>query len=448
MENHNIDFENMGIYDLRNYARSIGVVSPTKFRRDELIQKITAIIMGQQPEKKKTNKGRPPKHKLTAESKLDFILPNNMFDNNDPKYKSFVSQYNTTQLTADMLRDNAKTCTTNILFDGIYKPYDVNFGFALQKGYLSNYYKENVVVLKEMAQQYKLEEGDHITGSCCYLQNKNLMLATEVLKINGEPAEDERQLADLSKIEQPNKKIILDNNNLIDYTIIDKICPMAKGTRVLIDFEDKDQVKTTVAEILNRLTENNGVYSFLFSIDDLPEDVYGLAQLCPYVQLVNLKFNMDRTNFADMASLKIKHIQRLVQQGNDVAIVCYNVKNYQNNLATNAVINNGLNQQSALEYAKNQIKDMFCLARNLQQGSLTTIFINDSTQSLVDVCNTYVYFNAENFPQTDIKVDVKKSFTRNMQNFATATDIEDLKQFKTGLNNQNILQKLEVLFKE
>ena len=146
MINQELDFENMGIYDLRNYARSIGVISPTKFKRDELIQKITAVIMGEEPEKKKTNKGRPPKHKTNELSMLDYVLPNNLFNNDNPKYKAYQNYSNVSINSEYMICENNSTATTNILYDGYYKPFNINFGFVLKKGYLSDYYKENIII--------------------------------------------------------------------------------------------------------------------------------------------------------------------------------------------------------------------------------------------------------------------------------------------------------------
>ena len=51
------DYEKMGIYDLRNYARLIGVKAPTTLTRDVLIEKIDEIIEGKAPKQNITKKG-------------------------------------------------------------------------------------------------------------------------------------------------------------------------------------------------------------------------------------------------------------------------------------------------------------------------------------------------------------------------------------------------------
>lgn len=446
MQNQKLDFENMGIYDLRNYARSIGVLSPTKLRRDELIAKITAIIMGEEPEKKKTNKGRPPKHKVDLNTKLDYILPNNLFDNTNLQYQQYVNQINKT-VKENCFCENNKVATSAILFEGYYKPFDANYGFVLQKGYLSKYYKENVIILNELATEYNLQEGDFVTGGSMYLKDKNLMLATSVNFINNLSVNDIIQNTEI-KYEAPTKKINLDTDTLIDYTIVDKLCPMVKGTRILLEFEDKDSIKNNIIAISKSLIEQNNTNVFLFTIDDLPEDIFDILHQCPEINLVNYGLDMDRQNYVEAANLKIKHILRLVNAGQDVALICYNTNNYKNNLANYAVINENINIDASMLYAQNKIKDMFCLAQSTTNGSLTTIFVNDKASNLLDICNTYIYFKSDKLPETDITVDILSSYTRNIKNVLSDSQYIKYKQFKTDLTYQNLLQKLELLFED
>ena len=54
------NFHQLGVYDLRNYARSVGVASPTSKRKDILILEINQILNGER-EIKRSNKGRKTK---------------------------------------------------------------------------------------------------------------------------------------------------------------------------------------------------------------------------------------------------------------------------------------------------------------------------------------------------------------------------------------------------
>ena len=54
--------KSLGVYELRELARRLGVSSPTTKKRKQLEQEILKISKGEQiAEGKKTNKGRPPK---------------------------------------------------------------------------------------------------------------------------------------------------------------------------------------------------------------------------------------------------------------------------------------------------------------------------------------------------------------------------------------------------
>lgn len=60
-----MDYSQLTIYELRNYARQVGVASPTKLKRNQLISQIEDLRLGLKvPEKKKTKRGRPVKNKL------------------------------------------------------------------------------------------------------------------------------------------------------------------------------------------------------------------------------------------------------------------------------------------------------------------------------------------------------------------------------------------------
>ena len=55
-----ITMRNMGIFDLRNLARDVGVLSPTTCKKEELIEKILQILSGEkEPQVPKNRQGRP-----------------------------------------------------------------------------------------------------------------------------------------------------------------------------------------------------------------------------------------------------------------------------------------------------------------------------------------------------------------------------------------------------
>lgn len=445
---NDLDFENMGIYDLRNYARNIGVLSPTKLKRDELIEKITAIINGETPEQKKTNKGRPPKHKQTDESRLDFLLPKNIFSNDNIMYKNYENTGHKFSGFNNVLCENTKFATSNILCDGYFYPVDENYGFILKKGYLSNYYKENSIILSDLSQKYNLKLGDYVVGACKYVESKNVMLVTDISKINGSAHFDGTR-CDITqtKAHYPNQKIALSaNNSLIDFDIIDKICPIAKGSRVVINFENKENEKEYIIKFLNSISISNGIKTILFTIDELPEEVCHIIDNCSEIEVVQNYFGMTREQYLEMAKMKIANCCRLLEMGEDVAIVCYSSEQIKKSIEGDALINKQLTEIGAKNYAISKIKEMFCLARSIDKGSLTTILLDEKSEEINNVSSVSIYVNQNTYDQTDIKVDLFKSKTKNVENIISKNEQEKLSEFRKNLTQNNVLNCLNKLF--
>ena len=69
----------MSIYELRNVARQVGVLSPTTLKKEELISKVNAILSGEiKPEIPKSRQGRPPKN-LHVNVKKDSGVKSDVF---------------------------------------------------------------------------------------------------------------------------------------------------------------------------------------------------------------------------------------------------------------------------------------------------------------------------------------------------------------------------------
>lgn len=84
----NVDL--MGIHELRDFARKVGVSGPTQFRKEDLFKEVNNIVIGKtDPNKNRPKKGRPAKPSLDTSALMDLILPRTSalrgFDDN-PEY--------------------------------------------------------------------------------------------------------------------------------------------------------------------------------------------------------------------------------------------------------------------------------------------------------------------------------------------------------------------------
>lgn len=74
-------YEELGIFELRQLGRELGVYSPTLLKKSELIKQIKLIKSGKLAPFKKTSKqGRPPKEFKTKEIVLNFSKKENIED--------------------------------------------------------------------------------------------------------------------------------------------------------------------------------------------------------------------------------------------------------------------------------------------------------------------------------------------------------------------------------
>lgn len=70
------DFEQMGIYQLRNLARQMGVEKPTSKRKSQLIKEICLIKCKKIMPKKQSKVGRPPLHPFENIVSENYIINN------------------------------------------------------------------------------------------------------------------------------------------------------------------------------------------------------------------------------------------------------------------------------------------------------------------------------------------------------------------------------------
>ena len=61
--------EKIGVYDLRNIAREVGVKAPTALRKNELIEEILQIESGKKPPHELSKRGRPSKNSFCSSIK-------------------------------------------------------------------------------------------------------------------------------------------------------------------------------------------------------------------------------------------------------------------------------------------------------------------------------------------------------------------------------------------
>lgn len=184
------------IFDLRNIARELGVLSPTTYKKDELIAKILNIVEGNDnPKVPKDRKGRPPKSFLRE----DFAM-SDIFDgafNIDYQYAFNAEEENVANtkassewiLSSPTEKDNFFDTTSN--YGGVEYADGEGFLCCLNDNYYI--FEKNKIaslntlisVAKEMVVNCFLNEGDFI---CCHYKqflSNGFKVAEKILSVNG-----------------------------------------------------------------------------------------------------------------------------------------------------------------------------------------------------------------------------------------------------------------------
>ena len=353
-----IKLRDMGIFDLRNLARDVGVLSPTTQKKEELISKIVQILNGEtSPQVPKSRQGRPPKG----------------HENVRVNYK----------LDIDSLDDEMA------LFDsysrGDYR-YDEKFDFKNGSGYLkkikNNYFlfgigrafaiKNAILVPFEIVEKYHLKEGDFV--KCVYKNsiNYNTKIVTKINNLN-----------------QLERKVNFEDLNLNFNKSNDKVCDFIDnvylGDRVVLNVSNL----INYANFLDSLSsdcEKKGTTLINLCLDSLPElDVNRQDYFCTLMG-DNAKVNMLTCELA------IARVMRMVESGAKV-VLCINeimkIAKYQN-FFCNAELN------AIKDFTLNTISRLYKLAGIYSNGASVTV-IGFLKQGRNIEFNDYIVNELENF---------------------------------------------------
>ena len=173
--------QKLGIYELRNLARQIGVYSPTRFKKEDLIEKIMAIVQGvDAPYKRKTNQGRPAKQMAGFDDILNIFVPPidektlyaKPFKNESLLSGSFMQEMN--------ISENTESFSG---FVRIIKDYAV----ALKNGFFEGNDK-TFYITTQVLKSNNLKNGDFVKGRYYLIDDDKPKVVKQIDFINGQVA--------------------------------------------------------------------------------------------------------------------------------------------------------------------------------------------------------------------------------------------------------------------
>lgn len=386
----------MKLTELREEAKELGIKSVTKFKKQELIEKISEIAEksekiftsaeddGSKAESFKTAKSEnrqssiqssnngadlrqsdSQKYKSADTNKSRQNEKNKKY--NDNNYQSETRGTDTIQYSDPVRKTNLMSGVLEIMADG--------YGFLRSNNYQSG--ENDVYVSQNLIRRFNLKTGDFIIGnSRMQHEGERYQALLYVQKVNGDPIDvaiHRKSFDDLTPI-YPRERLRLEVGG-VDYAmrLIDLVAPVGKGQRGIIVAPPKAGKTTLLKSLANSITKNNPDVSLIvLLIDERPEEVTDMQRSIKG-DVIFSTFDEEPQNHAKVAEIVLERAKRLVEHKKDVVILLDSLTRLSR--AYNLVISpTGRTLSGGLDPgALYRPKRFFGAARNIEEGGSLTI---------------------------------------------------------------------------
>lgn len=378
--------------ELRNLAKTLGIIGISKYKKDELILEIL------EKTKNEMQNDREESEEVETENRKENIP---------------------------------------IKVLGILDLHSDGYGFLRSNGYNSG--EEDIYVPPAQVKRFRLKTGDMIEGLSREKRDKEkfkpLIYVNSVNGLGLEKIRGRRNFEDLTPI-YPIEKIVLEyDGSNISSRIIDLICPLGKGQRGLIVSPPKAGKTTLLKSIAQSVSKKYPeIEVIVLLIDERPEEVTDMKRSVKG-EVIASTFDELPQNHIRVAEIVLERAKRLVETGKDVVLLmdsitrlsrAYNITSP----SSGKTLSGGLDP-----LALNRPKRFFGAARKIEEGGSLTILAT----ALVDTGSRMDDVIFEEFKGTgnmEVNLDRKLSELR----IFPAIDI-----YKSGTRREELLQSKEEL---
>ena len=399
------------IFEIRALAKELGVSSPAKKNKPELMELILKISSGSMQPPVPPRRGRPRKGSGTSAStdgkdnsneNLSTLQPpeevasdaqNKQAESTqsyDNRQRSFIPHFVRNSDSVNRRNDDGADRQKGSRFRETVLRESDDDEFQEREGYLEinpdNYgflrvrYGEfndkDAYVRSSTIKQYGLRRGDYVKGMCKKIQENRPIALFTVTEINGTPYEQvgkRPNFDDLVPI-YPNERLRLEHSSREYATrCIDLVSPIGKGQRGIIVSPPKAGKTTLLKMIASSIAENYPEVELkVLLIDERPEEVTDMQRSIKG-EVVYSTFDELPDNHTKTAEMLLDKAKRLVETGKDVVILLDSLTRLARayNLTippTGRTLSGGIDPG-----ALHSPKRFFGSARNIENGGSLTI---------------------------------------------------------------------------
>ncbi len=354
-----MNYNEKTILEIREIAKEKGIKGVTKYKKDELIEKI--MELEENSINDESEKDNEPPRKTKTESRGD----------ND---KNESSDDDTVALNKSYLEE----LDSGIITEGILEVLPDGYGFLRRQNYLPG--ADDIYISPSQIKRFNLKTGDCVKGNIRIpKENEKFRALLYVQTVNGDRPfnlSKRPNFEDLTPI-YPDEKLQLETfKNNIPTRIIDIIAPIGKGQRGMIVAPPKTGKTVLLKNIANAVTKNHpDTHLIVLLIDERPEEVTDMQRSIEgkNVDVVYSTFDEEPEHHKRVAEMVLERAKRLVEQGKDLVILLDSITRLAR--AYNLIIPpSGRTLSGGLDPASLYMpKKFFGAARNIEEGGSLTI---------------------------------------------------------------------------
>lgn len=345
MTEHDLSEKKIG--ELREIAKSQGISSPYKYKKDELIDVILQNFASKEKEEEK---------KSSNEDRIEII---------DIETENLPEKVSEELENMDVINSA----------EGILELHTDGYGFLRSDNYLSG--DEDIYISPSQIRRFRLRTGDKIFGVTRDPnpgeRYKALLYIKSVNGMHPETCTKRPNFDNLTPI-YPNQRLKLENNSSeLATRMIDLIAPIGKGQRGMIVSPPKAGKTSLLKMVANSIAKNHPeVEIIVLLIDERPEEVTDMKRSVKG-DVVYSTFDELPQHHTKVAEIVLERAKRLVEHGKDVVVLLDSITRLARayNLtipATGRTLSGGLDPG-----ALHKPKRFFGAARKLEEGGSLTI---------------------------------------------------------------------------
>jgi len=340
------ELEKMSIFEVRDTARTVGVTSPTKLNKEELMELIYKISNELMPPPVAPHKGRPPKaisrHALQPErSSFTSTANDRSFKWRGERHVAdrtarngdinveYKFDKNSAEPNGDMTEFSgqnalAEAAENFVLREGTLEVNTDGYGFLRVKNGECN--EMDAYISSSKIRQYNLRKGDYVVANCKSMQEGKPAAVVDVFTINGLKSSEMKSRPNFDSLTPiyPNARLRLEvANQPREYAMrcIDLVSPIGKGQRGIIVSPPKAGKTTLLKMIADSISKNYPEIELkVLLIDERPEEVTDMQRSIKG-EVVYSTFDELPEHHTKTAEVLLEKCKRLVEMGKDVVIL-------------------------------------------------------------------------------------------------------------------------------